>query len=212
MLKAEYGVIGVANLEDLAHQARLHLVLQPLIENMVKVDVGEQWADDLPLPRPRLTYEQFPLVDYANVYPLSNQPENACITYPALDHLHELFSHDRVKVGADVHFHHTLHRPPAYHSVDFMQRVVCTSSRAKSVGTVEKVLLEDRVEQRYRGLLHDLVFKGRDRDWSLAPIFLVDIDPAQRLRTIRPALQHLMQLAQIPNQMLLVFRIRDSVH
>src|SRR6266849_6214997 len=91
-------------------------------------------------------------------------------------------------------------------------RVVRTSSRPETVGAVEKVLLEDRVEQFHRRPLHDLIFKGGDRDRPLSPGLLVDVDPAQRLRTVGLALQLLVQLAKILNQVLLVFRTRDSVH
>ena len=79
-----------------------------------------------------------------------------------------------------------------------------TSSRAKPVGAVEKVLLEDRIEQFHRRPLHDLVFKSGDRDRPLSPVFLVDIDPPQRLRTIRSARQLLVQVAKILNEAPLV--------
>jgi TusE/DsrC/DsvC family sulfur relay protein len=45
VLKAEYGIVGITDCEGLALQAGLHFVLQPDIENVVKVDVGEQRAD-----------------------------------------------------------------------------------------------------------------------------------------------------------------------
>src|SRR6266404_8641607 len=101
-----------------------------------------------------------------------------------------------------------LGRPAANHPAHFVQRVVCTSSRSETVGTVEKVLLEDRVEQRHRRPLYDLVFKGGDGNWALAPVLLVDVDPAQRLRAVGLALQLLVQFDQILNQVLLVFRTR----
>ena len=52
ILKAENEVIGVPNFGGLAAQARLDLVLEPLVEHVVQVDVGQQRADDLPCPVP----------------------------------------------------------------------------------------------------------------------------------------------------------------
>src|SRR5215472_12979226 len=50
----------------------------------------------------RLAHQQPPGVDNTYVDPLPYQSEDACITYPPLNHLHELFSHDGVEVRGDV--------------------------------------------------------------------------------------------------------------
>ena len=85
-------------------------------------------------------------------------------------------------------------------------------SRPEAVGAAKKVLLEDRVEQFHRGPLHDLVFQGGDGNRALAPILLGDVDPAQRLCAVGLALQLLVQLDEILNQVLLVLRTRHSIH
>src|SRR5207247_7706639 len=49
VLKAENEVIGVPNFGSHAAQARLYLVLEPLVEHVMQVNVGQQGTDDLPL-------------------------------------------------------------------------------------------------------------------------------------------------------------------
>src|SRR5579871_5306687 len=102
VLKAEHGIIGIPDLKDLALQIRFHLILKPFVENIVKVDVGQQRTDYLPLPSPRLAHEQSPLVDDTHTDPLPYKAKDACVADPLLDHLDESLSHNRVKVRADV--------------------------------------------------------------------------------------------------------------
>src|SRR5215472_18791368 len=97
ILEAEHGVIGVADFKRLAPEARLHLALEPFVEHKVKVHVGEQRADNLPLPGPRLAHQQPSVVNDSDVDPLPYQSEDACVAYPPLNHLHEMFSHDGVE-------------------------------------------------------------------------------------------------------------------
>jgi hypothetical protein len=51
-LKAQNEVIGVPNFVGLTLQPGLHLLLEPLIENIVKIDIGQQRANHLPLANP----------------------------------------------------------------------------------------------------------------------------------------------------------------
>src|SRR5262249_29144947 len=166
ILKAQYGVIGVADEKHLATKPRPHHVLDPLIELKVKVHVGEEGADDLPLPRSRLAHQQASVVTDSDVDPLPYQSEDAPIAYPLPDHLHELLSHNRVEVGGNVQLKNARRRLTTQHSSDFAQRVLCTASRAEPVGAVQKVLLVDGREHLDRRLLQNLILEGGNRNWS----------------------------------------------
>jgi len=102
VLEAQHSVVGVADYKHFAPEARLHVALDPFIEYKMKVHVGQERADNLPLSRPRLAHQQPSGVDNTYVDPLPYQSEDACITYPPLNHLHELFSHNGVEVRGDV--------------------------------------------------------------------------------------------------------------
>src|SRR5881296_3145009 len=63
-----------------------------------------------------------------------------------------------------------------------------------------------------RRLLHDLVLEGWDRDRSLPPILLRNVDPAKRLRSIPLALEAVVELLNVRSNPRLVFLVRDTVH
>jgi len=58
VLKAQDGIVGIPNLVSFPLQARRHHLLEPLIECVVLVDVGQERADRLPLSCPCFAYEQ----------------------------------------------------------------------------------------------------------------------------------------------------------
>src|SRR5215472_2342138 len=70
ILKAEHGVISVADFKRFTAEARLHLMLKPFVEHKMKVHVGQQRADSLPLPSPRLATHQPSVVNDPDVDPL----------------------------------------------------------------------------------------------------------------------------------------------
>src|SRR5215475_12772107 len=79
VLEAQHSIVGVADYKHLASEARLHVALDPFIEYKMKVYVGQERADDLPLSCPRLAHQQPSVVDDTRVDPLPYQSEDACI-------------------------------------------------------------------------------------------------------------------------------------
>src|SRR5256885_14881754 len=75
-----------------------------------------------------------------------------------------------------------------------VQRMVRPSSRSKPVRAFEEILLIDGVQHFARRLLHDLVLQGGYGDRSLLPVFLGDVDPAQRLGTVLAPFEPLIEL------------------
>src|SRR6266853_1975368 len=54
--------------------------------------------------------------------------------------------------------------------------------------------------------------RGRNRDWSLFPVFLWDIDPAQCLGPILSPFEPPMKLADISRGVLLILLVREAGH
>src|SRR3989338_5775108 len=181
ILKAENEIVRVSDFGGPPAQARFHLLLEPLIEHVMEVDVGQQGTDDLPLSGPGLGDQEPAVFDDANVNPFLNQAEDAAVANPSLDERHELTPHNRVEVALNVGFKHIRHRTATYRAADGVERVVRTAARPEAVGAREEILLVDRGEHRDRGLLDDFVLKGRNRDLSLFSVFLGDVDSSQRL-------------------------------
>src|SRR5258708_178733 len=86
------------------------------------------------------------------------------------------------------------------------------ASLSRPVGAGEKVRLIDGVEQHYRRLLHDLILQRRNRDRSLLSVLFRYIDSAQRLGTVRLALQLLPEPLDILCGLLRVVLVRDFIH
>src|ERR1022692_4948834 len=116
--------------------------------------------------------------------PLADQSQDAAVANPSFDHRHELLPDDAVEVGNDVELQNIFGRFPANNPANLIQCLLGSPPWAKSVGTRQKVLLINGLEQIYRRALHDLIFQSRDRDRSLAPVFLLDIDSSQRMRPV----------------------------
>src|SRR5437773_7994720 len=124
ILKAENEVVGKTDLVGFASQPWLHYRRKPLIEHVVKIDVGEQGADHLPLSRPRFADKQSAFFDHSDVNPFPNQPQDCSITDPFLEHLHEQASDDCVEVSGNIRFQNCRNRPPTKDSAHLVQRVL----------------------------------------------------------------------------------------
>src|SRR3989475_639305 len=167
ILKAENEVIGVPNFGSHAAEARLHLVLEPLVEHIVQVNIGQQGTDDLPLSGSGLGDQEPTVFDDTDVNPFPNQLEDAAVANPSLDERHELAPHNPVEVALNVGFEDIGGCAVTHRAANRIERIVRTPTRTEAVGAYEEVLLVDRAEHRARGLLYDLVLESRDGDLKL---------------------------------------------
>ena len=98
------------------------------------------------------------------------------------------------------------------HPSHFVQRLVLPSFGSKPIGAIEKILLVDGVKQFHHRFLHDLVLQGGNRDRSLFPVFLGDIDSPQWLALIFSILEPLMELADVSLGVPFVLLVRYAVY
>jgi hypothetical protein len=73
VLKAQNEVVGEAHFVRLATQARLHFLLEPFIQHVVKIQVCQQGADYLPLTNSRLALQESTFVDHPDIDPFAYQ-------------------------------------------------------------------------------------------------------------------------------------------
>ena len=118
----------------------------------------------------------------------------------------------RTEIRGDINFQDPSRGPSANDSSHFVQRLVLPSSGSEPVRAVEKILLINSIQYFDHRLLHDLVLQGGNRDGSLLPVFLGDIDSAQRLGLILAILEPLMESLDIPRGVPFIFHVRDAVH
>ena len=104
---------------------------------------------------------------------------------------------------------HLLARDP---DVQRVQCIVLAAPWPESVRKAQKVLFPDLVENRPYRVLDDFVFQRRDSQWSLPSIGFRDPDSPRRLRSICPAMDSPVQVAQSRLQVFSIFFPRHSVH
>src|SRR5215470_14261424 len=84
--------------------------------------------------------------------------------------------------------------------------------RAKTVGEAQKVFLVDLVEDGDHTLLDDLVFQGRDPQWTLPSIFFLYVHSSRRLRPICSAMYPSVEIDESILQAGLILLPRHPVH
>jgi site-specific DNA recombinase len=132
------------------------------------------------LGRPRLGIEQFLPVEHARVEKGPQQLEHATIRHPLGHQGEQLAPVDAVEEGLDVDVDDPV--PPLLdRRPDGVQGLVGRTPRTKAIGAVSKVRLVDRLQQQLRCRLHAAVGHAGDAEQALAPVGLLDTDPAHRL-------------------------------
>src|SRR5512146_419963 len=61
-----------------------------------------------------------------------------------------------------------------------IQRVMLAAPRAETIREAQKVFLVNLIEDGDHGLLHDLVFQGRNSQWTLPSIFFLYVHSSRR--------------------------------
>jgi hypothetical protein len=77
MLEANDGVVRVAHDNHVAGGASLPPLVDPLIIDMMEVNVRQERADDRTLWRPFLRLDHAPIFEYACRQPFGNQPDDS---------------------------------------------------------------------------------------------------------------------------------------
>src|SRR5690606_7203970 len=83
----QHGVVRVANQERAAFQPPLHFAFEPHVQDLVQVDVREQWRDNATLWRPHFWVPQVVSLEHAGMKPLADVTQHKSIAYPLLDDL-----------------------------------------------------------------------------------------------------------------------------
>src|SRR5215472_2946124 len=115
MLKSSHEVIGKPYEDDLSARL-LPPLLNPEVERVVKIDVGQQWANTPALNRPYLTLHPLALFQHARLEPFLDQTHDAPVGYAMLDKLHQPPVIESVIELPDVGVEHPVHlsRPDPY--------------------------------------------------------------------------------------------------
>ena len=85
MLEANDGVVRIAHDNNVARGTSLPPLVDPQIEDVVEIDVGQERADDRALRRPLLRLRSRAPFEHTCRQPFCDQPDDASIADPMLD-------------------------------------------------------------------------------------------------------------------------------
>jgi hypothetical protein len=107
--------------------------LSPQIEHIVQVDVGEQWRNHRPLPRPLFTDRDDPVFQHARLEPFLDQADDAWIANPMLDETDQPTLADFIEKGSDVRVKNEVHLLVGDPDRQSVQRIVLAALRPEAI-------------------------------------------------------------------------------
>src|SRR5213593_3965108 len=187
MLESHDEVVGEAHDHDLSARLLLSPPLDPEIEHVVQVEVGQQRADAPALHRPDRAPCPRALLQHAGGQPFLDESHDAPVRHAVLDELHQPPVVEGVEEPPDVGIEHPVHLLRRNPHRQRIQRLMRTAPRPEPVREPKEVDLVDRVQDRDDGALHELVFQRGNPERPQPPVRLRDVRSPDRLRPVRPS-------------------------
>src|SRR5437773_1349312 len=204
MLESHDEVVGEAHDHDLSARLLLSPPLDPEIEHVVQVEIGQQRADAPALHRSHFAPCPRPLLQHAGVQPLLDEPHDAPVRHAVLDELHQPPVVEGVEGPMDIGIEHPVHLPRRDPYRERLQSLMRTAPRREPVREPEEVDLIDRVQDRDDGALDELVFQRGNAERPQPPVRLRDVRSPDRLRPVRPSLEPSREILEMLFQCLAV--------
>src|ERR1700730_11670068 len=180
MLEAHDCVIGVSDHDHVARGLAPSPAFGPEIEDVMKINVREQWRNHRTLPRPLFLNRHYPVFKNARSQPFLDEPDDALVADPVLQEADNPLLGNLREERPDVGVEDEVHLPAADSDDHCIQRIVLAALRPKSVREPEKIFLVDHAQHRRHRSLDDLVFERGDRERALAAVFLRNVAPPGR--------------------------------
>src|ERR1700723_1731850 len=211
-VESNHDVVRESHHDDIAVCVLLTPCLDPQIEHVMKIDVGQERRGTSTLGRPFLRPYSLPVLQHAGPQPFLDEPYNTLVCDPMLDELHQPFVRNAIEEASDVQVEHPVHFSRQQSRVERVQRLVLAASWPEPVRKSEKVRFVDGVHHLDRGTLDDLVFQRRHSERSLPPVGFGNVHSTHRLRSVRSSLQPFRELLEIFFRLLPVMPPRLPVH
>src|SRR5665213_536119 len=170
MLEPNDNIISKTYHDDITASLLLSPSLDPQVEHIVQVDVGQQRTHTATLNRTDLTLYSLAILKHTGTEPFLEQPHDALVCHTMLDELHEPRMLQRIEEATQVRIEHPVHflrRDPDRQRI---QRLMRTAFGPKAVREAEKILLVDRIQYLDEGALDDFVFQHRHPQRALPAV------------------------------------------
>src|ERR1051325_8990764 len=160
MLETDDEVVGIPDHDHVARGLLPSPAFGPEIEDIVEIDVREQWRYHRALARSRFLDRHDPVFEDAGSQPFLYEPQDAPIADPVLqeadDPLLGNFREERPNVGVE----NEVHLPAADPDNQRVQRIMLAAPWPEPIREPEEIFLVDHAQHGRRGPLEDLVFQG----------------------------------------------------
>ena len=101
VLEADDKIVGIPHDDHVTRGFAPSPALGPEVEDVVQVDVGQEWRDHRALPRPPVTARHNPVFQDTRLEPFLDQTDDALIADPVLHEPDQPFLADRVEGSGD---------------------------------------------------------------------------------------------------------------
>ena len=187
-------VVGLPDHDHVARGLAPSPALGPEVEDVVEIDVGKQRRNHRALTRPLLLNRHDPVFEDTGSQPFLDEPEDARVADPVLKEADNPLLGNLREERPDISVEYEVHLLAADPDDERIQRIVLTAFWSEPIREPEEVFLVDRAQHRSHGSLDDFVFEGRNRERTLAAVFLRNVAPAGRQRPVRSAFDLRMQV------------------
>src|SRR5882762_2480506 len=210
-VKSNHDIVRETHHDDIAVRPLLTPRLDPQVEHVMEIDVGQQRRCTTALRRSFLHPYPFPILQHAGVEPFLDQSHDAPICNPVLDELHQPFVGKPIEKVANIQIEHPVHLSRQQSRIERIQRLMLASPWPEPIGESEKIRFVDSVQHLDRRALDDFVFQRRNSQRPLPPIGLRDVHPTHWLRSVRSSLQPMGEILEIVLEGLAVVPPRLSI-
>jgi len=111
VLERHHGVVGMANQLASAFEPRTHHRLEPFIQHVVQVDVGEQRRDHAALRRSASRAAEHALFEHPRLQPLVDHSPDEAVRDSLVEEFPKAAVVDGVEVLGDIDIHHPTEPP-----------------------------------------------------------------------------------------------------
>src|SRR5277367_2341908 len=144
VLETNDRVVRVSHDNHVAGGASLPPLVDPLIINMMKVDVRQERADDRALWRPLPRFDHASIFEHACRQPFGDQPDDSPVVNPMLDESDQPVTADLVEKGLPVAIKHPVDPPLPDPERERVQRLMLVALRSETVAESQELRLVDR--------------------------------------------------------------------
>lgn len=212
MLEAHHAIIGIAHEMHFAATEPGDDALDPVVLHEVKVDVGQDGADDPTLWRSGSRVQDPAFFQHSGFEPLHDQGDEPPVRDAFFEHAHQPVVIHVIKEAPDIGFHDPAMVPGLEGFAQVQTTLARAPSRPVADALIMKVRFPDTFQDHLHGLLHDLVFKyGDSQRTELSPARFGNPLAFDAAGAVTPVHQALFQIHEIFGQVLRIQRVGHPV-